>query len=403
MRFVFQAVNNEGEEKSGTIEAFNEDAAISTLQRRGLTILSIEKEEDSVPIWEQRIEFFESVSNREVVILSRQIATLFQADVSALEVFRLLGNATDNPKLRDSLQEIVSDLKGGSNISSAMSKHEDIFSEFYVNMVKSGEETGKLSETFLYLADYLDRNYELINKTKNALIYPAFVIMTFIGVMILMLTTIIPNITEIIKASDQTPPFYTQVVISMSDFLVNYGLYLLVVVGIAGYGIWYYVTKTEDGKRLLAELKISIPFIGNLYRKLYLSRIADNMNTMLASGIPMTRGLEITSDIINNAVYTDILNQAVSDIKSGLTISESLDGYDEIPGIMVQMIRIGEETGELKNILETLSEFYRREVENAVDSLVGLIEPALILLLGLGVGGLLASVMMPIYNMSSGL
>jgi len=138
MRFAFQAVNNEGEEKSGTIEAFNEDAAISTLQRRGLTILSIEKEEDSVPIWEQRIEFFESVSNREVVILSRQIATLFQADVSALEVFRLLGNATDNPKLRDSLQDIVSDLKGGSNISSAMSKHEDIFSEFYVNMVKSG-------------------------------------------------------------------------------------------------------------------------------------------------------------------------------------------------------------------------------------------------------------------------
>jgi len=183
MRFVFKAVNSEGEEKSGTIEAFNKDAAISTLQRRDLTILNIEKEEDTVPIWEQRIKFFESVSNREVVILSRQIATLFQSDVSALEVFRLLSSATDNPMLRDALQDIVSELKGGSSISDAMARHDNIFSEFYVNMVRSGEETGKLSETFLYLADYLDRNYELINKTKNALIYPAFVVLTFIGVM----------------------------------------------------------------------------------------------------------------------------------------------------------------------------------------------------------------------------
>jgi len=403
MRFVFKAVNSEGEEKSGTIEAFNEDAAISTLQRRDLTILNIEKEEDAVPIWERRIKFFESVSNREVVILSRQIATLFQADVSALEVFRLLSNATDNPKLRDALQDVVSDLKGGSSISDAMAKHEDIFSEFYVNMVKSGEETGKLSETFLYLADYLDRNYELINKTKNALIYPAFVVLTFIGVMVLMLTTIIPNITQIIEASDQTPPVYTQVVMGMSDFLVAYGLYLLVFLALAGYGLWYYLTETEDGQRLLSELKIEIPYIGNLYRKLYLSRITDNMNTMLASGIPMTRGLEITADIMDNAVYQDILRGAVDDIKSGLSIAEALDGHKEIPGIMVQMVRIGEETGELRNILETLSDFYRREVENAVDSLVGLIEPALILLLGLGVGGLLASVLMPIYNISSGI
>jgi type IV pilus assembly protein PilC len=403
MRFVFKAVNSEGEQKSGTIEAFNEDAAISTLQRRDLTILSIQQEEDAVPIWEQRIEFFESVSNREIVILSRQIATLFQADVSALEVFRLLSNATDNPKLRDALQDVVSDLKGGSNISDAMSKHDDIFSEFYVNMVKSGEETGKLSQTFLYLADYLDRNYELINKTKNALIYPAFVVLTFIGVMVLMLTTIIPNITQIIEASDQTPPVYTQVVIAMSDFLVNYGFLLFVVLAFAGYGIWYYFTETRDGQRLLSELKIEVPYIGNLYRKLYLSRIADNMHTMLASGIPMTRGLEITADIIGNDVYEDILTQAVEDIKSGLSIAEALDGHKEIPGIMVQMVRIGEETGELRNILETLSDFYRREVENAVDSLVGLIEPAMILMLGLGVGGLLASVLMPIYNISSGI
>jgi type IV pilus assembly protein PilC len=403
MRFVFTAVNSDGEEKSGTIEAFNEDAAISSLQRRGLTILSIESEEDSVPIWERRIKFFESVSNREIVIFSRQIATLFQADVSALKVFRLLANATDNLKLRDALEDIVSDLKGGSNIADAMEAHDDIFSEFYVNMVRSGEETGQLSETFLYLADYLDRNYELVNKTKNALIYPAFVIMTFVGVMVLMLTTIIPNITQIIEASDQEPPVYTQFVMGLSDFLVNYGFYLLVPLVLTAYGLWWYTHETEDGQRLLSVLKIQTPYIGNLYQKLYLSRIADNMNTMLSSGITMTRGFEITASIISNDVFTDILRDAIDDIKSGKSVADALDGNDEIPNIMVQMIRIGEETGELKSILETLSDFYRREVENAVDSLVGLIEPAMILLLGLGVGGLLASVLMPIYNISSGI
>jgi type IV pilus assembly protein PilC len=168
------------------------------------------------------------------------------------------------------------------------------------------------------------------------------------------------------------------------------------------YGLWWYTHETEDGKRLLSELKIEIPYIGNLYQKLYLSRIADNMNTMLSSGIAMTRGLEITASIIENDVFEDILTQAIDDIKGGKSIADALDGHKEIPGIMVQMIRIGEETGELKSILETLSDFYRREVENAVDTLVGLIEPAMILLLGVGVGGLLASVLMPIYNISSG-
>jgi type IV pilus assembly protein PilC len=403
MRFVFTAVNSEGEEKSGTIEAFNEDAAISTLQRRGLTILSIENEEESVPIWEQRIEFFESVSNREIVIFSRQIATLFQAEVSALKVFRLLANATENPKLSDALDDIVSDLKGGSSISEAMSKHEDIFSKFYINMVKAGEETGKLSQTFLYLADYLDRNYQLVNKTKNALLYPAFVIMTFVGVMVLMLTTIIPNITQIIEASDQEPPVYTQFVMWLSDFLVNYGFYMLVPLVLVSYGLWWYTHETEDGRRLLSWLKINTPYLGNLYRKLYLSRIADNMDTMLSSGITMTRGLEITASIITNEIFQDILKDTIDGVKSGKSVADSLGQHEEIPNIMVQMIRIGEETGELNSILETLADFYRREVENAVDSLVGLIEPAMILLLGLGVGGLLASVLMPIYNISSGI
>jgi len=403
MRFVYTVIDQEGEEKEGYIESYNEDSAISSLQRRGLTILSIESEEDSIPIWERRIKFFERVSNKEIVILSRQFATLFQADVSALKVFRLLGNATDNPKLSDAMLDMVDQLKEGSSISKAFSKHEDIFSDFYINMVSAGEESGNLSDSFEYLADYLDRNYELTSKVKGALIYPAFVVFTFAAVMILMLTTVIPNITEIIKKSGQEPPIYTQVVIGLSDFLLNYGWFLLIALIIGGYAAWWYSTQTDEGQSVLADLKISLPYIGDLYQKLYLSRLCDNMHTMLRSGIPMTRAIEITASIIDNKIYHQLLMDAVEDIKNGQSVANSLDGYDEIPNIMVQMMEIGEETGELGNILETLSAFYRREVENSVDALVELIEPAMILMLGLGVGGLLASVLLPIYNLSSGI
>lgn len=402
MRFVYTSIDEKGDEQKGYIEAYNEDAAISNLQRRGLTISSIKQEEEASPIWDRRLKIFERVSNEEVVILSRQFATLFQADVSALKIFKLLGEASGNPKLRDALFDMVDQLKEGSSISKAFARHDDIFSDFYINMIAAGEESGNLSDTFMYLADYLDRNYELVSKVKSALIYPAFVIFTFIAVMVLMLTTVIPNITEIIKETGQETPIYTEIVISLSDFLVSYGWFLLFAAALLIYAAWWYTHKTEEGKEILADFKISIPYIGGLYQKLYLSQLADNMHTMLASGIPMTRAIEITGEIIDNEIYESILQEAVEDIRSGQSVADSLTGYDEIPNIMVQMMEIGEETGELGSILETLSDFYQREVENAVDSLVDLIEPVMILALGLGVGGLLASVLMPIYNMSSG-
>jgi len=403
MRFTYTVINKEGSEETGVVDSYNRDAAISSLQRRGFTIISVEAEEDSTPIWERRITWFERVSNKEVVILSRQFATLFKADVSALKVFNLLGKATDNPKLSDAMLDMVSELKEGSSISKAFARHTDIFSDFYVNMVSAGEESGNLPDTFEYLADYLDRNYELTSSVKSALIYPGFVIFTFVAVMALMLTTVIPNITEIIKKSGQEPPIYTQIVIGLSDFLVNYGWFLLIALAAIGYGFWWYTQRTEEGGQVLAEAKLAIPYLGDLYQKLYLSRLSDNMHTMLRSGIPMTRAIEITATVIDNKIYSGLLLSAVEDIKGGKTVAESLGQYEEIPGIMVQMIQIGEETGELGSILETLSAFYRREVENAVDALVELIEPAMILMLGVGVGGLLASVLMPIYNLSSGI
>lgn len=400
MLFKYSAIDKDGNQKDGSIEAINVDIAIASLQRRGFIISNIVESDQKEGFLNKNLAFLERVSNKDIVILSRQLATLFEAQVSALRVFQLMATETENPKLGRKLSEIVNDLQGGSSIAGALEKHPDIFSSFYVSMVRAGEESGRLDEVLIFLADYLDRTYEVTQKAKNALIYPSFVISTFFIVMILMLTLVIPKISQILIDAGQEIPFYTQIVIGLSSFFVDYGLYLLLL-AIVGVFLLFRFKRTQAGKESFDSFKLNIPYVGKLYRMLYLSRIADNMNTMLASGIPMIKSLELTKSVVDNEIYLKAIEGATEDVKSGAAVSEAFSRYEEFPNIMIQMVKVGEETGNLGSILSTLSNFYRREVTNSVDTLVDLIEPVMIVLLGLGVGTLLASVLIPIYNVSS--
>lgn len=397
MLFNYQALENSGAKSAGSIEAVSLDVAIGSLQKRGLIVVEIEPAE-KIPLLE-RLGIFQGVSNKDVVILSKQMATLFEAQVSPLKIFTLLSGEVENQTLGKSLDSIVSDLQGGSTISKALAKHPHIFSDFYVNMVRSGEETGKLNETFNYLAEHLDRNYEVVSKVKNALIYPAFVIVVFFAVMAIMFTVIIPKISVIIIESGQDIPLYTRVVFGISSFFVSYGILLIAAFIVGGYFFLRYV-QTDAGRAAWARFKLDLPYFGELYRKLYLSVIADNMNTMILSGIPMVKALEVSASVVGNEIYKNILETTLADVKGGASLSQSFSQYHEIPGILVQMIKVGEETGELGQIFKTMARFYQREVINTVDTLVSLIEPVMIVFLGVGIGVLLASVLIPIYNIA---
>jgi type IV pilus assembly protein PilC len=398
MLFSYKALDTDGHEREGSVEALSMDVAVSTLQRRGLIVSSIEPSAKS-SLLSVDIGLFKSVSNKDIVILSRQIATLFEAQVSALRVFRLLAAEVDNKYLAEILTQVADDLQGGSPISKALERHPKAFSKFYVNMVRSGEESGKLSETFGYLADYLDRTYEVMSKAQNALIYPAFVVVTFVVVMTLMLTLVIPNVSKILIDSGQEIPIYTRIVIALSEFIINFGPFVLIALVIGGFFV-YRALQTPDGRLFFDGLKLGVPYLGDLYEKLYLSRISDNFSTMLVSGVPVVEAVEITGSVVGNAVYERVLLEVGEDVKGGSSISDALGKHAEIPGIMIAMIKVGEETGELGNILNTLAKFYRREVSQAVDTLVDLIEPLMIVFLGLGVGILLSAVLIPIYNLA---
>ncbi len=400
MLFKYTAVDKSGVEREGTIDALNIDSAISSLQKRGYNVSTIDPVSESSSLFDIEFTWFERVSNKEMVILSRQIATLFEAQVSALRVFRLLAAEAENALLGRTLTQIADDIQGGSTISKALSQHPDLFSSFYVSMVRAGEESGRLDKAFTYLSDYLDRNYEITTKARNAFIYPAFVIFTFFVVMGLMLTLVIPRVSEIITTSGQEIPIYTKIVLSLSSFVTGNIGFILLVFLLLGVFLWRFL-RTEVGKRAFDEFKLWLPYIGTLYQKLFLSRMADNLSTMLAGGISMIKALEITSEVVGNRVYQELMGYVIEEVKGGRTVSDALSEYPEIPGVMTQMIKVGEETGNLDSILDTLAKFYRREVNNAVDTIISLIEPAMITLLGLGVGVLLAAVLMPIYNISA--
>lgn len=399
MIFVYQATNKEGRPESGNIEAPNIDLAINSLQRHGLVILDIKSASQAG--WLNRAFSWRRVKSKDIVFLSRQISTLFEAKVSALAAFQLLASESENPYLREVLTGVADDLNSGILISEALSRHPEIFSDFYVNMVRAGEESGRMSEAFNYLAAYMERTYALLSKAKHALIYPAFIILSFIGVMVLMMVYIIPKLSVIIKELGQDIPIYTKIIIGISDFTVQYGILMLIVLAVVSYFTFRYL-KTATGRMNLAHFQLTFPYVSNLYQKLYLSRIADNLSTMLTSGVSMVRALEVTAEVVDNEIYKRILKEAGEGVKSGTAISAILYKYPEVPTIMIQMLKVGEETGKLGFILETLSRFYQREVYNAVDTLVGLIEPAMIVILGLGVGFLLTAVLVPIYNLASG-
>lgn len=395
MLFIYKAVTKEGMTTEGNIEAQNQDGAINSLQRSGLVVISVRSAEQK-SLFEFDINIFNRISVKDVSIVSRQIATLLDAHVPALKTFRMISVEAENPVIAKKFTEIADDIQNGIPISGALFKHPSLFSDFYVNMVIGGEETGKLSETFEALADHLERSYELVSKTRGALIYPIFVIATFFVVMVLMLTLVIPKLADIITQGGQEVPFYTTVVIKLSYLLINYGLFILMLIVAVGFFVW----RQTRGTSFLAHAKLEFPVFGNLYRMLYLSRITDNMHVMIGNGISMVRAIEITSKVVDNEIYQNILKNSVTAVKTGSPFSTTLMGHPEIPNVMIQMVKIGEETGELGNILQKLSVFYRREVSNAINTVISMIEPAMIVALGIGVGGVLASVLVPIYQIA---
>ena len=396
MKFIYQARTKSGEVKSGVIDAASIQSASEILRQQDLFITFLKKEETGIL---PRIRFFEGVSGKDVAVFSRQLAVMFRANVSLVESLRTIGGQLPNRNFREKIFKISQIVESGSTLSDALSRYSDIFSPFFVSMVKAGEVSGNLSQQFNYLADYLEKQYYLAGKVKAAMVYPGVIIAVMVGVLFLLSYFVMPNLTVMLQDSEMELPALTQFVIGFTDFIRGIGgIVLLLAMIAAALGIFRF-SRSKTGKRFFDNLILRLPVFKNLFKMLYVSRFADNLSVLIAGGIPITRALEITTDIVGNDVYRDAITKTAIGVRKGQAISSTLFGYPELfPAMFSQMILVGEQTGSLDKSLLVMVSFYEKETERGIDAMLTLIEPMLVIVLGLLVGGVVASVMIPLYQ-----
>jgi len=401
LNFNYKARTPDGVLQSGAVEAVSQDAAINVLQRHGLIIVSLELKQQS-SFFSREVAFLGGVKNKDIVIFSRQLAILFEAQVPIVESFHALIKQTEKESFKKVLSEVLNDIEGGSSLSRALLAHKNIFSNFYISMIVSGEASGKLQSVFSYLADHTEQEYYLTAKIKGAMMYPIFIIAAFILAAAAMMIFVVPQLSAILEETNQELPLLTRILIGSSHFIKDWIFVLSLVPVIIGVFLWRYL-KTSAGKDMKDKVVLKIPVIGNLLRKVYLSRFSENLSILVKGGLPIIQALQVTGDVVGNVVYKKIVDSAIEEIKGGGNVSDVLNRYPAaFPQFVTQMFVTGEKTGKLAQVLENVSRFYQKETENMTDNLTQLIEPILIVVLGIGVGILVAAILIPIYNIASG-
>jgi type IV pilus assembly protein PilC len=399
MKFVFKAKNERGQVREGMVEATDLNAAAGILERNGLVPISITEEKKAFGVIKALEKMWEGVSQKELVMFFQQLSTLIEAHVPVVSALRTIEDQTSNRFFRIILKEMADDIEDGIQFSVAIEKHPDVFTTLTMSMIRSGETSGELQRSIDTIAKNIEKNYQLAAKIKGALYYPAFVIAVAIIMGFLVVTFILPKITLMIKELNVPVPWYTTFLVWLGDFMSVYWWAVLLIM-VAGLGGMVYYARSSAGRREWEQIILKLPVIGNLSRSIYITRFSENFGALLEGGIPVVRALIITSQVVGNGVFEKIILKAADEVKTGGTISTVFLQSKEFPPIVAQMIRIGEETGSLATVLISVAKFYNQEVETTTKSLTTLIEPILIVALGIGVGILVIGVLMPIYNIA---
>jgi len=399
MKFNYQARTSGGEIRVGSVEASSKDGALILLQKNGLFITFLE-ENSKQPAYAKNIRLFERISKKDIVMLSRQLSVMFRSKIPMIEALNTLEKQTSKGLLKEKLQGIVKEVEGGKPLSEAMSKYPKVFSTFYIWMVKAGESSGKLSESFDYLSKHLENDYEFNEKLKGAMAYPMLIIFIIVLVLLLVIFFVVPQMTSVLEGFGEAQlPFATRMIIALPKVLMRWGwIFLVLVFGGLIFGRKYY--KTKEGKKNLDKIFLKFIIIGPFLKLIYLARFAENFSTLISAGLPISQSLEIVGNIVNNQTFKDVVFDTREGVRKGETISSVLEQSPKLfPPIFTQMVAIGEKTGNLDEILAEMAEFYQKETDRGVTNLLKVLEPILIIFLGGVVGGMIAAILLPMYQM----
>ncbi|MEK7634380.1 MAG: type II secretion system F family protein [Patescibacteria group bacterium] len=401
MKFKYSARTKEGELQVGFVEAPIQNVAADILAGHNLLVLSLEREK-AVRSIDKIIGFFNRVKLTDIMIFTRQFAILLESDVPLGDSIRNLHKQTKNQFLKEIIYEISNDINAGLSLSQSLERQNRIFSDFYLNMIKSAEVTGRLEEAMVFLADYLEKEVSWRSKVRNAMIYPLFIISLFSIVVIILLTVVFPKLAPVFEESNTKLPLPTKILLNSGNFMLDWWWVIISILVMVIFLIIEYF-KTAEGKNVINELTIRMPILGDLFKKIYIARFAESLSVLIKGGIPITQAIEISSHNIGNIAYRDILHNIAESVRAGELFS-SLIAKNEyyFPSLVGQMVAIGESTGRLEEILSKISIFYTREVDNILNNLSELIQPILISVIGVFVGLLFATILIPIYNLAQG-
>ena len=400
--YEYQALDKKGKNIKGIVDAVSESQARSKLRSSGRYPVSIKESRSRSSSAGKKVGtvgFFERVRSEEISVMTRQLATLLGAGIPLIQALSSLVDQTDNSVLKKVIAQIKESVNEGNTLTQAIGEHPKLFSSIYVNMVRAGEASGSLDVVLEKLADFGEKQEALKGRLRAALVYPIF--MAFIGTAILfvLITYIVPNITQVFDEMDKVLPAPTLFLLALSDFLKNYWWGLLIGGAIAVVSIRWFVEKPY-GRNLRDLVKLKSPVVGPVIRKVILARFASTLGSLLGSGVGLMTSMKIVRTLVNNVQVAEVIDEAMTQIQKGENMADSLSSSVWFPPMFVQMIAVGEQSGNLEEMLKKVAKAYEREVETAIMGMTSLIEPIMIVAMGAAVGFVVLSILLPIFEMN---
>lgn len=380
MRFSYQARTEEGDIQTGFVEASSREGALVVLQKYGLYVTYLARARE--PFWQKRIEFLRKASKKDIVFFTHQLAIMLKSNIPVVESLETIARQVKKLGFQEQVLKLAEQVEGGDTLSKALSSFPKLFSPFYIGILKSGEVSGKVPESLEYLANSLEREQDFSAKVTMALIYPAFVLLVFFVVALLMGIIVIPRFAEVFAGMEAELPFVTKIIIGFSNLAKEWWLVL-----ISGFLAFcfsiFLLLKSKEAKKFLDRAFLDLPLIGDFFRKFFLTRLALNLSTLISAGVPISQALEITSDVVGNEVYKNIMLKTRDGVRAGQNISSILASYPEaFTFFFIQMTVVGEKTGHLEKTLKNVVALYQKEVDRSLEAFIKLLEPVLIIVLG---------------------
>lgn len=392
--YDFTAINKNNSRISGILKANSELDLLTELQGNGYTVTKIREKREEKPFFQKKI------SLREMSLLCRQLSTMVRVGVPILQALNTIEQQTQNKLLKSILSKVAGDLSVGTTLSRAFEKHDQYFPPLFTKMLRAAEKGGNLENSLALLADTFNKDYLVNKRVKSALTYPIVVLVVAIALVIFLMVFILPIFVDMFKGMDVPLPLLTRMLLGMKDFFTSFGLYLLILLAFGGYWLYKWM-KTDQGKEKVDEFLFKIPVVKGIIQKMAAYRFSQTLRDLYASGVPIESSLHTVAQVIGNTYVSKHLKDVIADISRGTGITDALQKTHVFPDLLISMVRIGEETGDMETMLGEVSSYSQYELEQGISQFVSLIEPLMIVFIGVFVGLIVISVVLPMYESMS--